>query len=60
MSFVAWSLHCFIFAMLITGFSSKSMICRIVTAVWMVTYVVNIGAMLMETMWKYAYKPQSR
>ncbi|KAG2367188.1 hypothetical protein BDR07DRAFT_1458084 [Suillus spraguei] len=52
--FVAWSLHCFIFAMLIVGFSSQSAICRVITALWMVTYIVNIGTMLMETMWKYA------
>ncbi|KAG1849644.1 hypothetical protein DFJ58DRAFT_794652 [Suillus subalutaceus] len=54
MFFVAWSLHCFVFAMLIAGFSSQSMVCRVVTAVWLVTYVVNIGTILMETMWKYA------
>ncbi|KAG1849645.1 Metallo-dependent phosphatase-like protein [Suillus subalutaceus] len=47
--FVAWSLHCFIF-----GFSSQSIICRAITVVWMVTYVVNIGTILMETMWNYA------
>ncbi|KAG2071424.1 hypothetical protein BDR04DRAFT_1154334 [Suillus decipiens] len=54
MFFVLWSLHCFIFAMLITGLSSQSAICRVIIALWMVTYVINIGAMLMETMWKYA------
>ncbi|KAG1731697.1 hypothetical protein EDB19DRAFT_2041715 [Suillus lakei] len=52
MFFVAWSLYSFIFAMLITGFYSQSMICRTVTALWLVTYVVNIGTMLMEFMWK--------
>ncbi|KAG2367187.1 hypothetical protein BDR07DRAFT_1393876 [Suillus spraguei] len=52
--FVAWSLHCFMFAMLIAGFSSESMICRVITALWMVTYLVNVVMMLMETMWKYA------
>ncbi|KAG1887680.1 hypothetical protein F4604DRAFT_1718074, partial [Suillus subluteus] len=51
--FIVWSLHCFILAALIAGFSSQSMICRAITAVWMVTYVVNIGTILMETMWKY-------
>ncbi|KAG2037896.1 hypothetical protein BDR03DRAFT_955815 [Suillus americanus] len=66
MFFVALPLHCFIFGELFhhsklsLAFSSKSMICRVVTAVWMVTYVVNIGTILMVTMWKYAYKPQSR
>ncbi|KAG1815058.1 uncharacterized protein BJ212DRAFT_1577621 [Suillus subaureus] len=54
MFFVACSLHCFVFAMLIAGFSSQNMICRVVTAVWMITYVVNIGTILMETRWKYA------
>ncbi|KAG1797655.1 uncharacterized protein BJ212DRAFT_1405217 [Suillus subaureus] len=41
-------------AMLITGFSSQSIICRAVTVLWMVTYVVNMGTILIETMWKYA------
>ncbi|KAG1887693.1 hypothetical protein F4604DRAFT_1899968 [Suillus subluteus] len=54
MFFVACSLHCLIFAILIAGFSSQSMICRVTTALWMVTYVINIGTILMETMWKYA------
>ncbi|KAG1731714.1 hypothetical protein EDB19DRAFT_2027215 [Suillus lakei] len=54
MFFVAWSLHCFIFAMLLAGFSSESMICRAVTALWLVAYTVNIGMILMEAMWKYA------
>jgi hypothetical protein len=54
MFFVAWSLHCFIFAMVITGFSSQSVICRVVTVVWLVIYVINIGTILMETMWRYA------
>ncbi|KAG1859117.1 hypothetical protein C8R48DRAFT_714588 [Suillus tomentosus] len=52
--FVAFSLHCFIFAMLIAGFSSQSMICRAVTALWLVAYAVNVGTILMEAMWKYA------
>jgi len=52
--FVASSLHCFIFAMLIAGFSSQSMICRAVTALWLVAYAVNVGTILMEAMWKYA------
>ncbi|KAG1795374.1 uncharacterized protein HD556DRAFT_1365116 [Suillus plorans] len=51
--FVAWSLHCFIFAMLIAGFCSHSTIYRIVTALWLVTYVVNIGTILMQATWKY-------
>ncbi|KAG1859116.1 hypothetical protein C8R48DRAFT_258362 [Suillus tomentosus] len=51
--FVAWSLHCLIFAMLIAGFCSHSTIYR-VTALWLVTYVVTIGTILMKSMWKYA------
>ncbi|KAG1731715.1 hypothetical protein EDB19DRAFT_1737011 [Suillus lakei] len=54
MFFVAWSLHSFIFAMMLAGFSSQSMICRAVTALWLVAYIVNIGTILMESMWKYA------
>ncbi|KAG1815076.1 uncharacterized protein BJ212DRAFT_1359286, partial [Suillus subaureus] len=48
--FVAWSLHCFIAAVLITGFGSQSAICRVATALWLVTYIVNIGTMLMQSM----------
>lgn len=54
MLFVVLSLHCFVFAMLIAGFSSQSMICRVITMFWMIAYVVNIGTILIETMWKYA------
>ncbi|KAG2367183.1 hypothetical protein BDR07DRAFT_1393864 [Suillus spraguei] len=54
MFFVVVSLHCFIFALLIAGFSSQSVICCVITVLWMVTYVVTIGMMLMETMRKYA------
>jgi hypothetical protein len=43
-----------ILAMLITGFSSQSVICRVVTVLWLVTYVVNAGTILVEIMWKYA------
>ncbi|KAG1795382.1 uncharacterized protein HD556DRAFT_385337 [Suillus plorans] len=46
--------HAFHPAMLIVGFSSQSMICRAVTALWLVTYAVNVGTILMEAMWKYA------
>lgn len=52
--FVASSLHCFIFAMLLTGFCSQSIICRTLTALWVVTYVVNVGVIWMEFLWKYA------
>ncbi|KAG1731698.1 hypothetical protein EDB19DRAFT_1321918 [Suillus lakei] len=60
MFFVASSLHCFIFAMLIAGFCSQSMICRTVTALWLVTYVVNIGTISVEFMWKYTTSIKSR
>ncbi|KAG1815082.1 uncharacterized protein BJ212DRAFT_254182 [Suillus subaureus] len=52
--FVAWSLHCFIFAMVIAGFCSQSAICRVVTAFLLVLYVINIGTMFIQSMWKYA------
>lgn len=52
--FVASSLHCFMFAMLLTGFFSQSIICRTLTAFWVVTYVANIGIIWMEFLWKYA------
>ncbi|KAG2748639.1 hypothetical protein P692DRAFT_20733035, partial [Suillus brevipes Sb2] len=52
--FVAWSLNCFMFAMLIAGFYSQSTICRVVTALWLVTYVVNVGTILIDFRWKYA------
>jgi hypothetical protein len=41
-------------AMLIAGFYSQSTICRVVIALWMVTYVVNVGTILIDFMWKYA------
>ncbi|KAG1731719.1 hypothetical protein EDB19DRAFT_1912432 [Suillus lakei] len=53
MFFIAWSLHSFIFAILLAGFSSQSMICRAVTALWLVTYMVSIGMILIESTWKY-------
>ncbi|KAG2145150.1 hypothetical protein DEU56DRAFT_789059 [Suillus clintonianus] len=53
MFFVAWSLNCFIFAILIAGFCSQSIIFRTVTALWLVTYVANIAMVSMEFMWKY-------
>ncbi|KAG1900391.1 uncharacterized protein F5891DRAFT_1033842 [Suillus fuscotomentosus] len=52
--FVVCSLNCFIFAMMIAGFSSQSTTCRAVTALWLVAYAVNVGTILMEAMWKYA------
>ncbi|KAG1731699.1 hypothetical protein EDB19DRAFT_2007430 [Suillus lakei] len=58
--FVAWSMHCFIFAMLIAGLFSQSMICRTVTALWLVTYTANIGTISMEFMRKYTTSIKSR
>ncbi|KAG1720596.1 hypothetical protein EDB19DRAFT_1776264, partial [Suillus lakei] len=57
--FVAGSLHCFIFAMLITGFSSQSTICRTVTALCVVAYIANVVIISMEFMWKYATSVKS-
>ncbi|KAG0699801.1 hypothetical protein DFH29DRAFT_31015 [Suillus ampliporus] len=60
MFFVGLSLNCFIFAMLIAGFCSQSTICRAVTALWLVVYVVNIVMISMEFMWKYTKSLKSR
>ncbi|KAG1730889.1 hypothetical protein EDB19DRAFT_1739627 [Suillus lakei] len=60
MFFVAWSLNCFIFAMLIAGFSSQSTICRAVAALWLVVYVVTIVTTLMEFVWKFTTSLESR
>ncbi|KAG2057422.1 hypothetical protein BDR06DRAFT_951601 [Suillus hirtellus] len=54
MFFVFWSLNCFVFAMLIAGFSFQSVICRAVTALGLVAYVVNVGKISIEAMWKYS------
>ncbi|KAG1897108.1 uncharacterized protein F5891DRAFT_1050412 [Suillus fuscotomentosus] len=54
MFFVVWSLNCFVFAILIAGFSSQSVICRALTALGLVTYVVNVGKILIEAMRNYA------
>ncbi|KAG1869069.1 hypothetical protein DFJ58DRAFT_911392 [Suillus subalutaceus] len=54
MFFVGLSLNCFIFAMLIAGFYSQDTVCRILTAVWLVAYVVSVGSMSIEFMWKFA------
>ncbi|KAG1852028.1 hypothetical protein C8R48DRAFT_810111 [Suillus tomentosus] len=48
------SMICSCPAMLIAGFASKSMICRAITALWLVIYAVNVGTILMEAMRKYA------
>ncbi|KAG2131769.1 hypothetical protein DEU56DRAFT_813205 [Suillus clintonianus] len=53
MSFVGWSLNCFIFAMLITGFYSTNTVCCTFTALWLVIYVVIIGTISIEFTWKY-------
>ncbi|KAG1751117.1 hypothetical protein EDB19DRAFT_1903976 [Suillus lakei] len=53
MSFAGWSLNCFIFAMVITGFHSQNTVCRTLTALWLVIYVVIIGLILIEFTRKY-------
>ncbi|KAG2129445.1 hypothetical protein DEU56DRAFT_817156 [Suillus clintonianus] len=58
--FVGLSLNCFIFAMLVAGFYSQNTVCRILTTVWLVIYVVSIGTILMEFAWKYAKCLKSR
>ncbi|KAG2140941.1 uncharacterized protein EDB93DRAFT_1161140 [Suillus bovinus] len=52
--FVLCSLNCFIFSMLITGFSSQIMTCRAVTAFCLVAYVIRIGMILRRAMRRYA------
>ncbi|KAG1822712.1 uncharacterized protein BJ212DRAFT_1585433 [Suillus subaureus] len=54
MFFVGLSLNCFIFAMLIAGFYSQDTVCRTLTAAWLVAYVVSVGLMSIEFMWKLA------
>ncbi|KAG2034504.1 hypothetical protein BDR03DRAFT_964710 [Suillus americanus] len=51
--FVGLSLNCFIFAMLIAGFNFQNTVCRIFTVLWLVIYVICIGAMLTEFAWRY-------
>ncbi|KAG2089443.1 uncharacterized protein F5147DRAFT_39947 [Suillus discolor] len=53
MFFIFWSLNCFVFAMLIAGFSSQSVIYRTVTALGLVAYVVNVGKISIEAMYRY-------
>ncbi|KAG1809028.1 hypothetical protein EV424DRAFT_1424181 [Suillus variegatus] len=54
MFFAGLSLNCFIFAMLIAGFCSQNTVCHVLTAVWLVAYVVGVGSMSIEFMWKLA------
>lgn len=51
--FVGLSLNCFIFAMLIAGFNFQNTVCRIFAALWLVIYVICIGAILTEFAWRY-------
>ncbi|KAG1760199.1 hypothetical protein EDD22DRAFT_902377 [Suillus occidentalis] len=60
MLFVAWSLHCFILAMVLAGISSKSTVCRALTVLWMVTYIANTGTISTEFVRKYATSSKSR
>jgi hypothetical protein len=58
--YVGLSLNCFIFAMLIAGFNSQSTVCHILTAVWLVAYVISVGPMSIEFMWRFAKCLKSR
>ncbi|KAG2102256.1 uncharacterized protein F5147DRAFT_707858 [Suillus discolor] len=60
MFFAGLSLNCFIFAMLIAGFCSQNTVCLILTAVWLVAYVVGVGSMSIEFMWMLARYLRSR
>ncbi|KAG1741548.1 uncharacterized protein EDB91DRAFT_1131092 [Suillus paluster] len=60
MLFIGLSFNFLIFAMLVTGFCSQSMVCRTVTALWLITYVVNVGMISMEFLWKHAKSHKSR
>ncbi|KAG1815071.1 uncharacterized protein BJ212DRAFT_1359242 [Suillus subaureus] len=60
MFFVVWSLHFFVFAMLIAGFCSQSPVFRALTTLWLVTYVANIGTISIEFMRKYVTSLKSR
>ncbi|KAG1885187.1 hypothetical protein F4604DRAFT_1730183 [Suillus subluteus] len=51
--FVGLSLNCFILAMLTAGFHFENTVCRILTALWLVIYVICSGAMLTEFAWRY-------
>ncbi|KAG1717742.1 hypothetical protein EDB19DRAFT_1157812 [Suillus lakei] len=53
MFFVGLSLNCFICAMLIAGFYSQNTVCHTLTALWLVTYVVSVGSISIEFMWKH-------
>jgi formate/nitrite transporter FocA (FNT family) len=50
----------FTLAMLLAGIFSQNIVCRALTAIWVVTYVVNVGVILMEFMWKYANTLKAR
>jgi hypothetical protein len=47
-------------AMLIAGFNSQSTVCHILTAVWLVAYVISVGPMSIEFMWRFAKCLKSR
>ncbi|KAG2145147.1 hypothetical protein DEU56DRAFT_910270 [Suillus clintonianus] len=50
MFFLTLSLNCFVFAVLIAGFCSQSIIFCTVSALWLVMYIANIGMVSMEFM----------
>lgn len=51
--FVVCSLNCLVSAILTAGLSSHSMACRTVTASCLVIYILHIGSIVMEAVWKY-------
>lgn len=59
MFFLTLSLNCFVFAILIAGFSSQSMTCRIITALWLVACIVGIGAVSVELVFAWRHTQAS-
>ncbi|KAG1746035.1 uncharacterized protein EDB91DRAFT_1246159 [Suillus paluster] len=54
MFFAFLSLNCFVAAMATVGFYSSNTVCRTLTALWLVIYVVSIGSTSMGLVWNYA------
>ncbi|KAG2109519.1 hypothetical protein DEU56DRAFT_920325 [Suillus clintonianus] len=59
MFFLALSMSLFFLAILIAGFSSQSITCLIVTALWMVAYIIGIGAVSVEWVFAWRHAPAS-
>ncbi|KAG2057452.1 hypothetical protein BDR06DRAFT_951606 [Suillus hirtellus] len=56
--FVVCSLNCLVSAMMTAGLSSHSTASRAVTVFCLIIYVLNIGTILMEAVWKYHARRQ--